>query len=109
MQWKQMYVVQPRNRGVEESLQEGRVHLLEKPIVEDTRLKLGDWFSLEEVQVLCCHNARHHVRAIGRFDFKPGLSKEKSLGAQGFPNSSTTNPGDGMLSHSRQHLHQHIV
>lgn len=70
--------MQPRNRRIEESFEEGCVHLLEKPVIEDARLKLCDWLRLEKVQVLRCDDARNQVSAISSFNLL-GLSEEDGL------------------------------
>ena len=50
--------MQTRRSRVQKRFQEGSIHLLEQPIIKDTRLELADRLRLEEIQMLGLQEAR---------------------------------------------------
>lgn len=80
---------------IQEGLQERSIHLLQEPIIEDTRLKLCDWFSFEEVEVFGGDNAWDQIiSAVSYCNLKTGLGKQNGLGPQRFACSCFSNPSD---------------
>ena len=75
-----MTLMQTRRSRVQKRFQEGSIHLLEQPIIKDTRLELADRLRLEEIQMLGRHNAGNKILARSRFNLKPRLRKKHCLG-----------------------------